>query len=79
VKLRPKGNSNMKKQSKTIEITSPPGSEALPAVVKLNLLTRCEGLGMQANLIPCLENLRFCCDRSIRRLHQRTAMGRRET
>src|SRR5208282_4904834 len=39
----------MKKRSRTIEITSPPGSDDRPAVVQFNLLTQSQGLGMQAN------------------------------
>jgi hypothetical protein len=39
----------MKKQRKTIKITSTPNSDDLPAVVQINLPTRSEGLGMQAN------------------------------
>ena len=35
----------MKQQSQTIKITGPPGSDDLPSVVKLNLLTRSEGPG----------------------------------
>jgi len=64
----------MKKPSKPIKVASPPGSEALPAVVRLNLLTRCEGLGMQANLTSCLDNFRFCCESGIRRSYQRNVI-----
>jgi hypothetical protein len=68
----------MKKQSKTIEIASPPSSEDLPAVVKINLLPRNEGLGMQANATPCLENLRYCCAGGICRPHRCIAIQKRK-
>jgi len=68
----------MKKQTKTIEFNGPPGSEDLPALVRISLLTRSEGLGMQASLIPCLENLRFCCDGGICSSHRCTVIQKRK-
>ena len=68
----------MKQQTKTIELASQSSSEDLPAIVKANILTRCEGLGMQANVTPCLENLRFCCDGGTCRSHRRIIFQKRK-
>ncbi len=68
----------MKKQTKTVELAGPPSSEDLPALLQISLLTRSEGLGMQANAIPCLENLRFCCDGGNCRSHRCAGIQKRK-
>jgi len=65
----------MKNQLQTIKIASPPNSKGLPAVVQI---TRSERLGMQANVTPCLENLRFCCDGGICRSHRSAVNQKRK-